>query len=55
MLGHSSFKPHPNYITTLNNCNKILKNCAFKFKLLLTKHTVYKIKALLVLRLKPKA
>ena len=30
MLGYSSYMLYPNYITTLNNCNKILKNCAFK-------------------------
>ena len=48
MLGQSSFKLYPYYITTLNNFNKILKNCAFKLfnKLLMAKHTIYKIIAL---------
>ena len=57
MLGHSPFKLCPNYITTLNNCNKIFKNSAFKLfnKLLFTKHTVYKIITLKVLKVKPKA
>ena len=44
---------NPNYTTTLNNCNKILKYCVLELfnKLLLAKHIVKKIIALKVTKI----